>query len=378
MTHRRRNALILIVLLALVGAAVLRAVHTRKVQQSALQAQQQQQQSEAAITLAGSDLIAVQAQDLPRELAISGEFKAANSAFVKARVAGDLQGLSVREGERVQAGQVLARVDATEYQARLRQAQQQADAARAQVDIAQRTDDNNRALVQQGFISKTALDTSTATLASAQANYHAAQAGADLATKALNDTVLRAPLSGQVSQRLVQPGERVAVDTRVLEIVDLSRIELEATLSPADSLSVQIGQSARLTVEGAAQPLQAKVVRVNPSAVGGSRTVLAYLAVQGGSNLRQGLFAQGTLQLGRDHAIAVPLSAVRTDQPQPYVMLVQQGQIHYQTVQLGARSVVGEQTLVRVDGLSAGQTVLGVGAGLLREGTRVQLPAAGK
>ena len=378
MTHRRRNALILIVLLALVGAAVLRAVHTRKVQQSVLQAQQQQQQSEAAITLAGSDLIAVQAQDLPRELAISGEFKAANSAFVKARVAGDLQGLSVREGERVQAGQVLARVDATEYQARLRQAQQQADAARAQVDIAQRTDDNNRALVQQGFISKTALDTSTATLASAQANYHAAQAGADLATKALNDTVLRAPLSGQVSQRLVQPGERVAVDTRVLEIVDLSRIELEATLSPADSLSVQIGQSARLTVEGAAQPLQAKVVRVNPSAVGGSRTVLAYLAVQGGSNLRQGLFAQGTLQLGRDHAIAVPLSAVRTDQPQPYVMLVQQGQIHYQTVQLGARSVVGEQTLVRVDGLSAGQTVLGVGAGLLREGTRVQLPAAGK
>ena len=378
MTHRRRNALILIVLLALVGAAVLRAVHTRKVQQSVLQAQQQQQQSEAAITLAGSDLIAVQAQDLPRELAISGEFKAANSAFVKARVAGDLQGLSVREGERVQAGQVLARVDATEYQARLRQAQQQADAARAQVDIAQRADDNNRALVQQGFISKTALDTSTATLASAQANYHAAQAGADLATKALNDTVLRAPLSGQVSQRLVQPGERVAVDTRVLEIVDLSRIELEATLSPADSLSVQIGQSARLTVEGAAQPLQAKVVRVNPSAVGGSRTVLAYLAVQGGSNLRQGLFAQGTLQLGRDHAIAVPLSAVRTDQPQPYVMLVQQGQIHYQTVQLGARSVVGEQTLVRVDGLSAGQTVLGVGAGLLREGTRVQLPAAGK
>ena len=378
MTHRRRNALILIVLLALVGAAVLRAVHTRKVQQSALQAQQQQQQSEAAITLAGSDLIAVQAQDLPRELAISGALKAANSAFVKARVAGDLQGLSVREGERVQAGQVLARVDATEYQARLRQAQQQADAARAQVDIAQRADDNNRALVQQGFISKTALDTSTATLASAQANYHAAQAGADLATKALNDTVLRAPLSGLVSQRLVQPGERVAVDTRVLEIVDLSRIELEATLSPADSLSVQIGQSARLTVEGAAQPLQAKVVRVNPSAVGGSRTVLAYLAVQGGSNLRQGLFAQGTLQLGRDHAIAVPLSAVRTDQPQPYVMLVQQGQIHYQTVQLGARSVVGEQTLVRVDGLSAGQTVLGVGAGLLREGTRVQLPAAGK
>ena len=378
MTHRRRNALILIVLLALVGAAVLRAVHTRKVQQSALQAQQQQQQSEAAITLAGSDLIAVQAQDLPRELAISGALKATNSAFVKARVAGDLQGLTVREGERVQAGQVLARVDATEYQARLRQAQQQADAARAQVDIAQRADDNNRALVQQGLISKTALDTSTATLASAQANYHAAQAGADLATKALNDTVLRAPLSGQVSQRLVQPGERVAVDTRVLEIVDLSRIELEATLSPADSLSVQIGQSARLTVEGAAQPLQAKVVRVNPSAVGGSRTVLAYLAVQGGSNLRQGLFAQGTLQLGRDHAIAVPLSAVRTDQPQPYVMLVQQGQIHYQTVQLGARSVVGEQTLVRVDGLSAGQTVLGVGAGLLREGTRVQLPAAGK
>ena len=112
------------------------------------------------VALAASDLVSLQTIPLVQVLPISGPIKAVNSAFVKARVSGELQDLLVREGDYVKAGQVIARVDSTEYQARLRQAQQQAQSAKAQVDIAQRTFDNNRSLVDQGFISKTALEIS--------------------------------------------------------------------------------------------------------------------------------------------------------------------------------------------------------------------------
>ena len=99
------------------------------------------------VTLSSTDIVTVETTSLAQVLAISGPVKAINSAFVKARLAGELQDLLVREGDYVKAGQVIARIDNTEYQARLRQAQQQAQSAKAQVDIAQRTYDNNRSLV---------------------------------------------------------------------------------------------------------------------------------------------------------------------------------------------------------------------------------------
>jgi RND family efflux transporter MFP subunit len=295
---------------------------------------------------------------------------------VKARAAGELQGLAVREGDAVVAGQVLARVDATEYQARLRQAREQAEAARAQIDTAQRQFDNNKALVDQGFISRTALDTSLNTLAAARATHQAALAAADMARKSLDDTVLRAPIAGTVSQRLAQPGERVGVDTRVVEIVDLRRLEMEATLSAADSLQVRVGQPAQLQVEGAPQPVAARVARINPSAQAGSRSVLVYLALDEAAGLRQGLFAQGRIATGSVSALAVPLAAVRTDKPAPYVQLVENGVVVHRPVQPGLRGEAGGDTLVAVSGIAPGSAVIRGHVGPLREGTPVKSAGA--
>ena len=365
---------ILVLVLALLAAGALRLISTRQAQKAELAAQQSAAQVPAVLELAAADVLRVQTLELVQSLAIAGPLRASNSAFVKARVAGELQGLVLREGDRVSAGQVVARIDATESQARVRQAQQQAEAARAQVDIARRSFDNNRSLVEQGFISKTALDTSAASLAAAEASFRAAQAGADLANKALEDTVLRAPMAGVVAQRLAQPGERLAVDTRILEIVDLSRLELEASLSPADSLLVQPGQEAVLSIEGASQTLSAKVLRVNPSAVAGSRAVLAYLAVQSNPGLRQGLFAQGRLSIGKLQVLAIPLAAVRTDKPLPYVLLIQDGAVVHQTVELGARGEQADQTMVGIKGLPERAVILSGTLGSQRAGTRVKLP----
>ena len=370
MSRWLKTALVLLTLIAVValgwrGHAARQA--TRQAQSAPVK--------DPVIELSAIDLATAHVVELTSGLPISGALKAVNSAIVKARVPGELQGLTVREGDRVEAGQVIARVESTEYADRVRQAQQQADAAKAQVEIAQRQVDNNAALVRQGFISKTAADNSLASLNTAQANHRAAQAGIDVLRKSLADTVLRAPISGQVSQRLAQPGERVAPEARIVEIVDLSRLELEASISPADSVAVRVGQQALLRIEGVAQPVAATVARINPSAQAGSRSVLIYLTVAAQPGLRQGLFAQGQLATETQRALAVPLNAVRTDKPLPYVQVVEGDRIAHRTVQTGVRGEVDGELWVAVQGVADGARVLRGAAGVVREGTQVKLAA---
>lgn len=365
--------LILLILIA-AGAAAMRAVATRKAEQAKATAVK----PDTVIELVASDLATAQVRELAEGLPISGALKAANSAVVKARVAGELQDLTVREGEAVKAGQVLARVDASEYQARVTQAQRSADAAKSQIDIAQRVFDNNKALVNQGFISSTALETSAASLEGAKSTHASSLAAVVVARKSLDDTVLKAPISGIVSQRLAQPGERVGIDARVLEILDLTRLELEAPLAASDSVDVREGQAATLRFEGRSEAVPAVVSRINPSAVTGSRSVLVYLSIANPAGLRQGLFAQGTLGTAKVQLLSVPQSAVRNDKPVPYVQVLQNGVITHQNVEVGVRGDVQGTTMVAVKNVAAGAVVALDSAGFIRDGTKVKVAEAGQ
>ena len=364
--------------LVLVAVAGQRIVAQRKAKQDEAAAAIAAKQA-LPIELAPTDVTQVKQLDINQGVAVSGSLRAVNTAIIKARVAGELQGLTVREGDFVKAGQVIARIDAAEYLARTRQLREQGESAKAQVDVVQRQYDNNKALVDQGFISKTALDTSLANLNAAQATFKAAQAATEVARKSVDDTVLKAPISGQVSQRLAQPGERVGVDTRIIELVDLSRLELEATLSAADSGQIRVGQVAALQVEGATQTVAALVARINPSAQAGSRSVLAYLSIDNtrpsAMALRQGLFAQGTLGTARASLPAVPLASVRTDRPTPYVQTVENGKVAYRAVELGARGSADGIDVVAVTGLANSTVVILGNVGILREGLNVKFTA---
>lgn len=367
-----------VALVLVAGLVVLRAVRAKQVDPVAAAAASA---SAAApmLDLAATDLATARRTELASTLAISGGLRAVNSAMVRAKVAAEVKLLPVREGDRVERGQIVAQLDDTEYQWRLRQAEDQAAAAQSQLEIAQRTLANNKALVDQGFISKTALDTSQMSAAGAQASLQAARAAAEIARKSVNDSVLRSPLSGLVSQRLVQPGERVAIDARLVEIVDLSRIELEAALTPDEVAGVRIGQQAVLNVDGLAAPVKARVVRINPATQAGTRAVMAYLEVQAQPGLRQGLFARGTIEIERKPALVVPVSAVRLDQAKPYVLIAEGGKVLQRTVTLGVRGDVardgGNEPAVEVaSGVAEGQTVLRGSVGALRDGTSVRLP----
>ncbi len=368
-----RRLLLAVLAVTVLGATAGRAMLTRKAEQ----ARAATPHAVAALELAPTDLVAVRPVELVRTLGVSGGLKAVNSAVVKAKVAAEVREITVREGDAVRAGQVLGRLDTTETSARLRQAQEQAASARAQLDIAERTLVNNRALVDQGFISQTALDTSVSNAAAARANLQAAMAAVDLARKAMDDTVLRAPIAGLVSQRLVQPGERVGIDARMVEIVDLSRIELEAALAPEDVAALRIGAAAELKVDGIVAPVKARVARINPSTQPGTR-VMVYLDLQRHPALRQGLFANGSVELDRVTALAVPQSSVRVDQSRPYVLALEADRIVQREVELGmaGRGAAGREALVSLQaGVAEGATVLAGSIGVVRDGTPVRLTA---
>ncbi len=372
--------LIVVLAVALLAGFVIRSVKARKTEQAAASTAAA---VPAVLELNAADLVVARQQEMQRTLAVSGGLKAVNSAFVKAKVAAEVRSLTVREGDAVKAGQQIGALDTTEFDWRLRQAEQTALSAKAQVDMAQRTLTNNRALVAQGFISPTGLETSISMEASAQAGYLASAAAVELARKSRADARLTAPISGIVSQRLVQPGERVPIDARLVEIVDLSRLELEAAMAPEDVVNVRVGQTARLDVDGRAEPLAARVSRINPSTQAGTRAVLVYLAADTSadtaSGLRQGLFARGSINLERQSALLVPASVVRIDQARPYVLAVVDGKVAQRSVTLGARGQItlDGQTEAAVellgDTVLVGATLLRGSVGQVRDGTLVKI-----
>ncbi|RZS29922.1 efflux RND transporter periplasmic adaptor subunit [Corticibacter populi] len=342
------------------------------------------------IRLAPDDITMAERRRMPLQVPASGSLRALESVSIRAQYGGQIQDLRLREGEPVRAGQVLFSIAAEDAAARLQQARQQAQAAQAEWQMAQRDADNSRALAGQGFISPTALANSEARQQAARANHQAALAGVEVARKGLGDSRATSPLDGVVARRHLQTGEVVSAGQAVLDIVDVRHFELQAEVSAQDALHVRASQPAQLQVEGLRAPLPAEVTRISPATQSGSRSVPVFLRVlpdvlDGGqaaaAPLRDGLFARGEITTGEVDAVLVPQTAIRTDRPLPYVLLLTEDRqrILHRTVQVGARMRAGGQVWVAVEGLADGTPILTGAAGLLSDGTLVQVdepPAA--
>ena len=332
-----------------------------------------------ALELLPSDVTLVRSRDLRQVLPLSGALRAVNQAAVKARVAGEVREVLVREGEAVQAGQIVARMDGTEYQAREAQTRGALVAARGQLDIATKARDNNRALLAKGFISQNAFDNAASQFQIARANVDSAKGALDVTAKTLGDTTIRAPIAGLVSNRTIQPGEKVPVDFHLLDIVDLRKLEMEAAVPTSDIQRVALGQEVQLRIEGASQPVAGKVTRINPATQSGSRSIIVYVEVDNPQLLlRAGMFAEAQLTLARRNAVlTVPASAVQTVNGQPVVYLIDKGVLRQVPVILGIAGDDGEGGAVEITGgLAEGAQIVRSNLGTLAPGTPVTIARA--
>ncbi len=352
--------------IALVILLVILLVGVRMISRS--KAQQPVTAVATVLELSSNELVTVEKRDLKQVIQSNGSLRAINQSSVKAKVAGEVKEVLVREGDSVKAGQLIARIDPIEYDWRVKQARENVMAAQGQLDIAKRTLNNNQALLQQGFISATALENSQGQFNTAQANVAANQAALSLAQKSLSDTQVRAPMNGIIAARNVEPGEKVSVDAKLLDIVDLSALELEASVPAADIAQVQIGQEVEIRPEGFDKPLMGHITRISPANQSGSRSYLVYAKIeQAEARLRAGLFAQAAITVTQKlQVLAAPQAAIRTTQDGDHLYALEGGKLVLKKVKAGFASSDGWIELE--NGVAEGTPVVRVNLGQLSEG----------
>jgi RND family efflux transporter MFP subunit len=332
---------------------------------------------EPVLEFQASDLHVVRPEALERTLALTGTLSPFTSATLKAKVAGELVEVTAREGEPVRQGQVLARIDPTEVRARVAAREADVEGARAQLVWAEKNRATQKALLEKRFISQNAFDSVQSSHDVAVAKLRAAEAELLLAHKSLGDAVLTAPFSGIAAQRHAQPGERVALDAKVITIVDLARLELAASLPASAIAQVRVGQPVTFRVEGLGErPFAGRVERINPATESGSRAITVYAVMdnpEGG--LRGGMFAQGAVLVGRtEGALAIPASAVREEAGQSFVYALVDGRVRRKAVKTAPGD--GAARLQVLEGLAAGESIVRTNLGTLREGAAARLVPA--
>jgi RND family efflux transporter MFP subunit len=197
--------------------------------------------------------------------------------------------------------------------------------------------------------------------------------------KSLNDTVIRSPISGLVAMRYAQPGEKVSADNKLLDIVNLRKMELEAAVPTNDIANVALNQRVMLRVEGLAQQFEGKVVRINPATQAGSRSVLVYVQIDNPQGLlRAGMFAEAQLVLtSKLGVLALPQNAVRKDGNGTYVYVIEGERLARKPVVTGLNGRSGNDFMTEIQsGLDFGAKVVATDMGSLQPGSLVRIAAA--
>jgi membrane fusion protein, multidrug efflux system len=307
----------------------------------------------------------------------SGPLVAPQTATVRAKTIGTLLSLSVQEGSRVAAGQVLGRIEMADLASRVAERDASIEAARATLAQAERTHATNERLAAQQFISSTALDSSRAALDTAKANVSAAVAALGTTKLAQRDAALVAPISGIVAKRLALPGEKLSMEQQVLTIVDLAKLELAGSVGTHEVGRISAGLPVQVQVEGVAQPVPGRVARIAPAAEPGTRSIGVTIELANPKEqLRAGQYALARAALADDTPrLTLPASAVGKTSGQDHIWVIEGGVLARRAVTVGRR----DERTGRVEilqGATPQNVVLGARFDNLKEGGKAAVVAA--
>ena len=346
---------------------------------------------------------------VPRTVASTGALAADDTVVLGVKVPGRIVEQAVDLGTRVRKGQVIARIDQTDYRLRVEQAEaalQQARArlglsltgseeqvdpektsivrqARAVLDEARLARERSAKLVEQNLIARAQDDTAQANLGVAEGRYHDAleevrnrqatltqrRSELELARQQLADTVLVSPFDGAVSARQAAVGEYLAAGAPVATLVRTHPLRLRLPVPEREATGVRIGQPVRLTVEGDLTVHQGRVVRLSPIVQEQNRTLLVEAEVPNPSAaLKPGAFARAEIVTDASQpVIRVPAASLVTFAGVEKVLVVREGKIAEVRVQTGRRAndrieIVaglkpGEQVVLQPSNLAPGQAV---------------------
>ena len=330
----------------------------------------------AAMLVGPENIAIVKAEQIRSGPAISGTLEPEQQANVRAEVGGTVLQTYAEQGQRVNRGQVLARIDDAALRETDLSARAAVTTAQNTVDLNKRQLERNDALLKAGAIAERDLEIVRNQYSAAEAQLANAKAQLANAEKQLSKATITAPFAGIVSARQVSAGDVVQPGGALYVVVNPATMRLEASV-PADQLSsIRVGAPVDFTVSGyPTRQFTGHITRINPVADPATRQVRIIVSLPNTNGvLVGGLFADGHVASEVRTAPVVPLAAVDERGLKPFVMRIKNGLVDKAEVELGIRDAATETVEVR-SGVQPGDTILLGAARGISEKTPVRVSA---
>ena len=282
------------------------------------------------IELIAEDVVQVKSGSLADKSPFTGTIQAVSQTSVQSQVSSTALQVSADIGQSVSKGQVLVRLNNQDNNARLAQARATLAAAKAKAQLSKSLVDRKRRLWQQGFISKLEYEQSQVEYHAQAEQIKAEQANVNIAEKAAQDTVIRSPINGVITNRQVEQGQTITTGQTLFEIVNPSKLEIKASLAVSEAYKLFVGQNIEFRLQGDTTLYPAKVTRVSPVADQASRNITFFARPTTQAPLHIGAFVEGSIIRSSNQQASgqiIPLNAIRHIDTAPFVWVIRDNKL---------------------------------------------------